>query len=274
MLIQRVITALVLLPLLLGSVWFAPTPMLYGLFAVAGMAIAWEWAGLMRWSERRDLRAVYTLLAGTALTAVWFLPQREFWLPWLLGVSAVWWFAVPLLFPGFPGNLQRHPPNALAMGALGLLLITTTLLSLAALHAMSNGVYKLLYLFFLVFAADTGAFLAGRRFGRRKLAPGISPGKTVEGALGGVVLCALWALTAGVYVFEVTGQEVFWLLALSLLVAVISIIGDLTESMFKRMVGIKDSGNLLPGHGGILDRVDSILAAAPVMVLGLHLTAL
>ncbi len=139
---------------------------------------------------------------------------------------------------------------------------------------MDNGIYKLLYLFFLVFAADTGAYFAGRTLGRHKLAPGISPGKTVEGAIGGVLLCAVWAATAGVYVFATSGTDTYWLIALSLLVALVSIIGDLTESMFKRMVGIKDSGTLLPGHGGILDRVDSILAAAPVMVLGIYLTGL
>ncbi|HEY0975219.1 MAG TPA: phosphatidate cytidylyltransferase [Solimonas sp.] len=272
MLIQRVITALVLLPLLLALVWFVPTNLLYGVLSLAGLLIAWEWTGLMAFGAARAPRYAYAALTGALLATAWYLPQRALWLPWLLGAATLWWVLVPLLFPGFPGNLQRHPPPRWAMGLLGLLLIVSTLLALATLHAMADGVYRLLFLLFLVFAADTGAYLAGRNFGRHKLAPGISPGKTVEGAVGGLLLCAAWTLTAGVYAFSVTNSgALLWLLALSLVVAVVSIVGDLTESMFKRVAGIKDSGTILPGHGGILDRVDSILAAAPVMALGLIL---
>jgi phosphatidate cytidylyltransferase len=132
--------------------------------------------------------------------------------------------------------------------------------------------------FFLIFAADTGAYFAGRRFGRRKLAPSVSPGKSVEGAIGGLMLCAVWALSGGVWVFfsghyEAGGRLAAFVL-LSLLVAVVSILGDLSESLFKRAAGVKDSGNILPGHGGILDRTDSLLAAAPLMALGLFLLKL
>ncbi|HEX4894995.1 MAG TPA: phosphatidate cytidylyltransferase [Solimonas sp.] len=274
MLIQRVLTALVLLPLLLAAVWFAPTAGLYGLFSLLGLLMAWEWTALMRWSAPGP-RLAYGALTGLLLAALWFLPQRADAQLVLFAVAALWWAGVPALFRGFPGNLERHPPPAWLMGLLGLLLVSSTLLALAALHAMEQGVYKLLYLLFLVFAADTGAFLAGRNFGRRKLAPSISPGKTIEGAIGGLLLCAAWALAAGPYAFALSdGRQLFWLVLLSMLVAAVSIVGDLTESMFKRMVGIKDSGHILPGHGGILDRVDSILAAAPVMVLGLHFAQL
>lgn len=276
MLIQRVITALVLLPALLALVWFAPTRWLYAVFAGAGLLIAWEWAALMRWSEPTR-RWAYVAVVAVALIGVGWLAQSPLGgsaLTALTGLAVLWWLLVPTVFSGFPDNLQRHPPSALALGLLGVLLITSTVNALAQLHAMHNGPLRLLFVLFLVFAADTGAFLAGRSLGRHKLAPGISPGKTVEGALGGLVLCALWALTAGVYVFEVIGHKVLVLIGLSVVVALASIVGDLTESMFKRMVGIKDSGTLLPGHGGILDRVDSILAAAPVMLLGLYLTGL
>ncbi|TJY62086.1 phosphatidate cytidylyltransferase [Sinimarinibacterium sp. CAU 1509] len=276
MLIQRVITALVLLPGVLALVWFAPTQVLYAVFAGAGLLIAWEWAALMRWTEPAR-RWSYVAIVGAMLLAVGVVsqvPQSLSLLNVLTGLAVLWWLVVPTIFPGFPGNLQRNPPSALALGMLGVVLIASTVSALAQLHAMHNGPLRLLFVLFLVFAADTGAFLAGRSLGRHKLAPGISPGKTVEGAIGGVVLCALWALTAGVYVFEVVGAQVLVLVGLSIVVALASIVGDLTESMFKRMVGIKDSGTLLPGHGGILDRVDSILAAAPVMLCGLYLTGL
>ncbi len=128
MLMQRVITALLLLPLLLGAIWFASTPVLYGVFAVAGVLIAWEWTGIMRWTERRAARWAYVLLTAVLLATIWLMPSRAQWFPWLLGLAALWWATVPLLFPGFPANLQRRPPTALMLGVLGQLLIVSPLL--------------------------------------------------------------------------------------------------------------------------------------------------
>jgi phosphatidate cytidylyltransferase len=273
MLVQRVVTALVLLPLLLALVWFAPTDLLYGVLALVGVLMAWEWTGLMSWTGQ-GRRWGYALVVGLLLALAWLVPGREQLLPWLLGLAALWWLFALSLFRGFPANLGKQQTSGLPMALLGVLLTVSTLLSLAALHALPQGVYKLLYFLFIVFIADTGAYFAGRAFGKHKLAPNISPGKTVEGALGGLAATAVWALTAGAWVFGAEGGQAWLLLGLTLVVAVASIVGDLTESMFKRVAGIKDSGNILPGHGGILDRVDSILAAAPVMVLGLYLTGL
>jgi phosphatidate cytidylyltransferase len=272
MLIQRVVTALVLLPALLALVWFAPTAAVYVVFTLAAALIAWEWAGLMHLQTLQ--RQAFAALAVGLLAIAWFTPLRDAALAVLLVPAVLWWLLAPLLFRGFPGNLQRRPLPPALMAILGLLLIVSTILALAWLHALPGGPQKLLYLLFLVFAADTGAFLAGRNFGRHKLAATISPAKTIEGAVGGLLLCAAWALTGGLYAFEVSGAQLAWLVALSLIVAVASIVGDLVESMFKRVSGIKDSGSILPGHGGMLDRVDSILAAAPVMVLGLLITGL
>jgi len=131
----------------------------------------------------------------------------------------------------------------------------------------AQGAEWTLFLLFLVWAADTGAFIAGKALGRHKLAPRVSPGKTWEGAAGGLVLGGLFAwLAAGWFV-----QPVVSFVAVSLVVVIFSIIGDLTESMLKRYAGLKDSGQLIPGHGGIMDRMDSITAAAPVLMLGLGL---
>ena len=279
MLLQRVATALVLLPLLLAAVWWAPTGWLYALFSGIGLLVAWEWSALMKWTDR-PLRLAYLGIAAALLAGAWLLPQREALLPWLLGLAVAWWVAALALLSGFPENLARHPPKPAWMAPLGLLMMLSTMLSLARLHAMHDegqphdGAFKLLYVLFIVFCADTGAYFAGRAFGKHKLAPKVSPGKTVEGAAGGLLAVAAWALIAGVPVFGVHGIDAALLVVLSLLVAVISIVGDLVESMFKRVAGVKDSGTLLPGHGGVLDRVDSILAAAPTMVLGLLLTGL
>ncbi|HEY1076874.1 MAG TPA: phosphatidate cytidylyltransferase [Fontimonas sp.] len=278
MLVQRVLTALVLLPLLLALVWYAPPLGIYAAFTAIAAIVAWEWSGLIRRASGLlppALRGLYAAATAGLMALVWFLPARAVWLPWLLGAACLWWLLAPAVFHGFPGNLQRHAPPALGMGLLGWLLIVSTMLALAQIHGHADGALRLLYVLFLVFAADTGAFLTGRNLGRHKLAPAISPGKTVEGAIGGMLLCGAWALTAGMFVFKLQGMaQILSLLALSMLAAAASIVGDLAESMFKRHAGVKDSGTILPGHGGMLDRLDSILAAAPVMALGLGLLKL
>jgi len=266
-LLQRLITALVLLPVVLGTVWFAPTPWLYLVFAGAGLLAAWEWTAMMG-LQQTSARLAYLLFSGAVLFGAWL--ARQAW-PWFAAVSVVWWLFALFLMPGFPGNLQRHRPGVALLGLLGQILWVPAILSLVMLRGMAEGNQRQIYLFALVWAADVGAYLAGRNFGRNKLAPKVSPGKTREGALGGLLLCGLYALAAGGYVFQPASLAPLLLLAgLSLLVAALSIIGDLGISMFKRLSGVKDSGNLLPGHGGILDRIDSLLAAAPAMALGLH----
>jgi phosphatidate cytidylyltransferase len=276
MLLQRVITALALLPVVLGAAWYAPLPWLYALFAGAGVLAASEWTTLMGWGgeAQRLHRRLYLLASVLLLAAAWLARSR--W-QWLAGLGCAWWLLATCLLPGFPGNLQRLKPGPALLGLLGQVLWVPAILSLAVLRdrPMPDGPLRLIYVMTLVWAADVGAYLAGRNFGRHKLAPNISPGKTREGALGGLLLCAAWALTAGSRVFNVTDRhQLLLVLVLSLLAASLSIVGDLSISMFKRLSGVKDSGKLLPGHGGILDRVDSLLAAAPVMALGtqwLHL---
>ena len=133
-----------------------------------------------------------------------------------------------------------------------------------------HGASYFLYVFFIVWAADVGAYFSGKRFGRHKLAPLVSPGKTIEGMLGGLLcVSALAALAA--WWFGYSGREAWVFVALSLLAALFSVFGDLFESLLKRQANIKDSSSLLPGHGGVLDRIDSVLAAAPVFLFGITL---
>jgi phosphatidate cytidylyltransferase len=132
------------------------------------------------------------------------------------------------------------------------------------------GAWRLLFAFALVWAADVGAYFAGRAFGRRKLAPQVSPGKTWEGVLGGLALSLAIAGAAGTWLFRLEGAAWLSFLLLAVAVVLLSIVGDLGESLLKRQAGAKDSGTLLPGHGGMLDRVDSLLAALPAMALGLR----
>jgi phosphatidate cytidylyltransferase len=269
-LVQRVVTALVLLPLLIGAIAYLPPPWLYAVFCGAGLIAAWEWAGLMGPAGTRvPVRAAFVGSCAAVMLLGWFLRAHAFW---ACAAAAVWWVFAITLVRGYPANFERSRPPLGAMWLIGLLLVVPTMLGLWMLHAMHNGPWRVFFLFFLIFAADTGAYLAGRNFGRRKLAPSVSPGKTVEGMIGGLLLCAAWAACAGPLVFEIDRPgQIALLVLVSLVVAAFSVLGDLAESMFKRAAGVKDSGTILPGHGGMLDRVDSILAGAPMMALGLSL---
>jgi phosphatidate cytidylyltransferase len=266
-LVQRVITALILLPLLLAAIFFAPTPLLYALFSAAALAAGWEWSALM--GRKGSAQIAYVVFTAVLLGFTWL--ARGWW-PWIMAISAAWWLYATWLLTGFPQNFDGKLPPPGPMAILGQVLFLPTILATAELHAMHDGPFRLIYVFGVVFAADTGAYLAGRAFGKHKLAPAISPGKSVEGAIGGLALVVAWSLTAGVFAFQADDRfEIVELVLLSLLVGFVSIVGDLTESMFKRLAGVKDSGTLLPGHGGALDRIDSLVAAFPVMALGVHL---
>ncbi|ULQ46119.1 phosphatidate cytidylyltransferase [Flagellatimonas centrodinii] len=273
MLLPRLLTALILLPLLLGLVWFAPTVWVYAVFAGVGGLAAREWAALCAWGRRPGAGVAYGGLVVGMLAVAWCLPARDQWLPWLLGLAALHWLAAVFWLRAGPTRLAALADSPLS-AVQGLLLLSTTMLACAHLHAQPDGAVKLLFAFFLVFAADVGAYLAGRNLGRHKLAPAISPGKTLEGAVGGLVLCGLWALTAGVWIFAIQGWAAVGLVVLCLVVAAGSVVGDLLESAFKRAAGVKDSGQLLPGHGGVLDRVDSVVAALPLFTFGLMLMGL
>lgn len=270
MLLPRLITALILLPLVLGAIWMATPPALYGLFSVAALLVANEWAALMGY-QGSAARASYVLLVGVALALLWWLPARETVMLVLFAASLLWWLWALVLIRGYPESLPAIPSRPL-LGALGLLMIVPAISALSVLHMQVNGPLKLIYVFGIVWAADVGAYFAGRTLGRNKLLPKVSPGKTREGAIGGVATVLLWSLIVGPWAFEPqSGLQWALLLGLTLLAAGFSIVGDLAISMFKRRTGIKDTGSLLPGHGGLLDRVDSLLAAAPVMALGVCL---
>lgn len=268
MLAQRLLTALVLLPLVLVAIWYAPLVWLYALFALVSLLAADEWTRLMGLSRASAARWIYIGLSLVVMIVIWLL--RETLWPWLAVLSVLWWLLVLVLVCGYPNNLGQHRPGPWWLGLAGQLLWPPAILSLLILRAETNGAEKLIYALALVWAADTGAYLAGHAFGRHKLAPKVSPGKTVEGALGGLLLCLLWALSGGEFAFALDLKPLLWLVLISLLAAAASIVGDLGLSMFKRLSGVKDSGALLPGHGGILDRVDSLFAAIPLLMLGLY----
>lgn len=183
-------------------------------------------------------------------------------LQWLLWIAVGWWVGALYWLQGYPeqhGWLFGRKLSPLV----GIVILIPAWRALEVIHLQEQGVGLLFFLLLLIWGADIGAYLVGVRFGRRKLAPRVSPGKSLEGVAGGVFSAMLVAVMGWLVVDSFEIGAVTLLLSV-LLVVIFSIVGDLVESAYKRHAGIKDSGNLIPGHGGILDRVDSLTAAAPL----------
>lgn len=255
MLKTRIVTAFVALAVLGVVLFLVPallTELVIGVLVLAG---AWEWSAFLGTSGT-TLRVVYMVLIASLSAACYLLMPgiSEIVLP----IAFAWWFLAFIWTMFFPTPI----PLAIRWLA-GALVLVPLFISLIVLFRI--GEEKLLFALLIVWAADAGAYFAGKLFGRVKLAPSISPGKTWEGVFGGLLVVALLAVVAA----KIGDAELSVLLPFFLAVAALSIVGDLTVSMFKRTAGVKDSGTLFPGHGGVLDRVDSVAAAAPLFALGL-----
>jgi phosphatidate cytidylyltransferase len=265
MLKQRVLTAVLLGAALLTVILWLPAEAALAVFAGVVLVGAWEWSSFARFATAAS-RWLFVAIVAIAMILMWFYSRSEEHLHALLLVALVWWILAFLWLSFAPTSQTR----ATVTGS-GLLVLVPAWVAITHLYLQpgdaleARGPQLVLFLLLLVWAADTGAFFAGRRFGRIKLAPHVSPSKTWEGVLGG--LAAAMAVAAiGSVLFNVRRMA---FLALCMAVVLISIVGDLTESMFKRYAGLKDSGAVFPGHGGVLDRIDSITAAAPTFLLGL-----
>ena len=264
MLRQRIITALILGPLAVVAILFLPHVALMGVLAAAVLAGAWEWSAFPGFTRHSARWAYVGCVAACLVAAWWWLDSGRGTLDGLLYATLAWWLFALIWVVAAPGRV-----NPLSAGIAGLFVLVPAWLALVRLHAAAPAL--MLFLLLLAVSADIGAYFAGRRYGRHKLAPQVSPGKTWEGVLGGLLASGGMAAIGVAWFSPDRGlANPAGFIALCLVVVVASIIGDLTESMFKRHAGLKDSGTLLPGHGGVLDRVDSITAAAPVFLLGLE----
>lgn len=273
MLKQRVITGVLLaLGALLLIVW-APSLVLAGGLALATLIACWEWADLsgMRGAARRLLYCAVS--AGLMAALFWgaralgLHPQSGLSLA-VLGVAVGWWLLALYCVIRFPASANWWGAVAVR-AAIGWLVLLPAWFALLYLRAQAHGEWLIVFMLALVAAADIGAYFSGSLFGRNKLAPAVSPGKSWEGFCGGVLSSVL--LSIAVWHFARLPLPLGIWLAVALTTVLASVLGDLTESMVKRYRGVKDSGNLLPGHGGVMDRLDSISAAAPVFALGLLL---
>ena len=269
MLKQRVITAIILTIVFLAAL-FGLSPAHFPLFVGAVVLIgAWEWANLSSCGAIWQ-RLLYVGFIGAILLAVcWAIgtctAEQGLNLPVvksLLIVACAWWALALLLVQGYPSSaiLWGHPLLRLLMGVL---VLVPTWLALVYVRFQPQGAWLVIMIAGIVAAADIGGYFTGRKLGKRKLAQAVSPGKTLEGFLGGLVS----NLALGALVAYLTGSHISLLLAIVIPTSLFSVLGDLLESMVKRHAGVKDSGVILPGHGGILDRVDSLTAAAPVFAL-------
>lgn len=269
MLKQRIITAAVLLPLFIAAVWYLPTPWFAPLMGVIICLAAWEWSDLAG-LEKYWLRAGFVVLAACLLGVVFTL-RDTFWARLLVFTASGAWILVAILIVAVEMRLVHIPASRLIKALLGLLVLIPSWLSLILLQGGGpDSRVILLFIVALVAAADVGAYFTGRRWGRKKLTPVISPGKTWTGLGGGVTASLAVALGYGL-IDNIQGLELLMFISLCLITVLFSAAGDLLESLMKRSVNRKDSGAFLPGHGGVLDRIDSLTAAMPVFVTGLLL---
>ncbi|MCP5090402.1 MAG: phosphatidate cytidylyltransferase [Gammaproteobacteria bacterium] len=256
MLKTRVVTSIVAL-LILGVILFVLPPsaaeLIIGVLILAG---AWEWSAFLG-SPSPTYRGVYVaVIAALVVVSYTMFPAGSVV---VLQIAFLWWFGAFIWTMFFPTPIPRF-----VRWVAGVLVLVPLFTALIVVYRI--GPEKLLFSLLIVWAADAGAYFVGKRFGRVKLAPSISPGKTWEGVFGGLLVVAVLAIVGTRW----TDASLAVLLPFCLAVAALSIVGDLTVSMFKRTAGLKDSGSLFPGHGGVLDRIDSVAAAAPLFALGLR----
>ena len=261
MLKQRIITALILLPIALGGFFLldgGDFALFIGLVVSLG---AWEWARLAGLTAQ-PLRLAYAAVVAGALMLLYLVPDLA---PWVLGASVIWWGLATWLVLTYPRSSELWASAACRL-LIGLLVLLPAWQGLVLLKHWPLGNWLILAVMVLVWAADIGAYFSGRAFGKRKLAPQVSPGKSWEGVYGGVAVSLLITLGVGLARDWSIGDVLLGLLGAGVVV-MSSVIGDLTESMFKRRESVKDSSNLLPGHGGVLDRIDSLTAAIPMFAV-------
>jgi phosphatidate cytidylyltransferase len=261
LLATRIITGLLLGGAITVTVLFLPTEVAAVLFGALWLLGAWEWASLARLSAAS--RAAYVaLLCVCMLLGMLVIAPRLVVEP-AVAIATLWWLVALGAVLTYPRSFA--PP---VVAIIGFVVLLPSWGILSYLHSVEpRGRALTMTVLVIVWAADVGAYAAGRVLGRVKLAPKVSPGKTWEGVTGGVVLAAAAAYVAA-QLLELPAAS---LVGLGVATALVSVVGDLTVSMFKRNVGIKDSGRLLPGHGGVMDRIDSLTAAVPVFALGLYL---
>nr|WP_232806442.1 MULTISPECIES: phosphatidate cytidylyltransferase [Providencia] len=274
----RLLTAIILIPIVIAAL-FLLSPANFGLVVIAVCALgAWEWAQFVGWHSQAKRIGLAVVFAAILLAMQFFISDinqfsSEPMILYGLWAGLIWWGIAIILVVTYPASASwgKSVVIRLLFGVLTIIPFYCGMMVLRTVGYQSDtffGAWWLLYVMLLVWGADSGAYAFGRTIGRNKMAPKVSPGKTWEGLVGGLITAGIisWLFSA----FAPIPVMPDYLLVTSIIVVVVSVFGDLTESMFKRQSGIKDSSHLIPGHGGILDRIDSLTAAIPVFA-GLNL---
>jgi phosphatidate cytidylyltransferase len=261
----RLLTSVLLAPAAISAVLFLPTRYFALLFGVVLILGVWEWTRIIG-VERKRFRASLVLLNATLIGLCWYFLLRHQWL-YVAEVGVLWWFVSVFWLRRFEFAQAQTAKNLELKTIVGSLLVIPAWCAAVLIHSdPDRGPHWTLFVMGLVWVADIGAYFSGRRFGNKKLAPNISPGKTREGVYGALALSAIYSFVVTQWLFNKVPTEAMLYVLIGFFVVVFSIVGDLFESLMKRHAAMKDSGSLLPGHGGVLDRIDSLLAALPVFV--------
>ncbi|HUH30329.1 MAG TPA: phosphatidate cytidylyltransferase [Rhodanobacter sp.] len=267
MLLQRVLTALLLAPLVIVLIALAPTAWFAAVVTITFLAALWEWAALSG-LKSPALRGALLAVAALGFAALWMLRASPFG-SWVIVIGVAWWLLAGAWLRHFAFGAAPTRDNVARKLLAGLFVTLPAWMALVSVHQRSpDGHWWTLLALLIVWAADIGAYFSGRTFGKRKLAAQISPGKTWAGAYGALVAGTL-VMLVGAWLLGIRGGQLLGLLLLAPLTVAVSIVGDLVESLMKRHAKVKDSGTLFPGHGGLMDRLDSLFAALPVFAAGL-----
>lgn len=260
---QRIITGVLLILLLIGLLFYASQTIFAGVTLIVVLYAAWEWGYISRFPNKK-IRFLYLFIVLLCVVASSILP-----IYWVMIAAGVWWllaFGCLILHA-----LGKPLTNRWALAVIGVFILVPCWIALNIIRVNDYGTWWLLLFTLIVAALDSGAYFAGITVGKTSLAPKISPKKTIEGLLGGILLAYVISLITQQFLDEVWYESWYVTLGIVLILAFFALVGDLFESMIKRNANLKDSGAILPGHGGLLDRLDSYTSAAPIFALLLFL---
>lgn len=277
MLKQRIITALILAPLALFAILYLPLFSFQIMIALVMGLGAWEWSSMSGMTRTLTKSAYAVLVVVICLILsillptdlIWYQGQLNSLYTYILSVASIWWVVSLAMIIAYPNYSSVWYTSKMLRGIFGFLTLIPTWVAVVTLRTSLfdvdpfYGASLIFYVLGIVWAADIGAFFVGVKFGKHKLRPEVSPGKTIEGLMGGVFASSAIIAFAALH-FQYDSSRIWLHILVGALTVGVSALGDLNESMFKRCAGIKDSGTLLPGHGGIMDRIDSLTAAFPV----------
>lgn len=252
------------------AVLMLDTSLLAWVLAVFICLAAWEWAAMCGYKTALS-RALYAALMLVCLTVCFLFMDNTYLSAMIIAVALIWWPCAMVLVISYKQDAISVLDSRILKAGIGVLVLVPAWLSLMLLHAAEpDGVFFVIFLLILIWSADTAAYFSGRRWGKHKLSSAVSPGKSWEGVIGALFAAGLLSMLVAVST-NMQGIEILIFLAICLITVLASVLGDLFESMIKRYGKLKDSGTLLPGHGGVMDRLDSLTAAGPVFLTGFWL---